>query len=320
MNENLPPLPEPFEVWGEDEPHGCITGYTAAQMQAYARTALAAQPGAVGGPGQGKELHDRLIQAIHTLMAARDEPVKWGNVGPDAEDLAWDKVRELVNYICVGIDSPPCLAAAPTEAKPAPGHCPTCNDHGMIGGPSFYAPDEGGVPCPDCTEAKPAQQDDETQAVLIEGVEYTVPMPVAAEMLRLHLVGCDAQTAISPCGSRSTKCGSDQMRRAVSEGHAFNTEAKPAQDAVPDGYTKRVIEALQENGDPVSVDAAEEMQRLLDLTRPAQDAVDDLQGAANWLGIAIDRCDVSDIQQRLSIGYNRARRLLDAAISAKKGG
>lgn len=28
--------------------------------------------------------------------------------------------------------------------------CATCNDNGRIGGPSFYAPDEGGVPCPDC--------------------------------------------------------------------------------------------------------------------------------------------------------------------------
>ena len=28
--------------------------------------------------------------------------------------------------------------------------CTTCDDKGMIGGPSFYAPDEGGVPCPDC--------------------------------------------------------------------------------------------------------------------------------------------------------------------------
>lgn len=28
--------------------------------------------------------------------------------------------------------------------------CTTCNDHGMIGGPSFYDPGEGGQPCPDC--------------------------------------------------------------------------------------------------------------------------------------------------------------------------
>jgi hypothetical protein len=29
--------------------------------------------------------------------------------------------------------------------------CETCDGVGMIGGPSYYAPDEGGVPCPDCT-------------------------------------------------------------------------------------------------------------------------------------------------------------------------
>jgi hypothetical protein len=28
--------------------------------------------------------------------------------------------------------------------------CQTCNGTGMIGGPSYYAPDEGGEPCPDC--------------------------------------------------------------------------------------------------------------------------------------------------------------------------
>lgn len=30
--------------------------------------------------------------------------------------------------------------------------CETCNDYGMIGGPSFYDPGEGGQPCPDCEE------------------------------------------------------------------------------------------------------------------------------------------------------------------------
>lgn len=28
--------------------------------------------------------------------------------------------------------------------------CKTCCDHGLVGGPSYYAPDEGGEPCPDC--------------------------------------------------------------------------------------------------------------------------------------------------------------------------
>lgn len=36
---------------------------------------------------------------------------------------------------------------------PQPAHCQTCNDNGMIGGPSYAQPDEGGEPCPDCSEA-----------------------------------------------------------------------------------------------------------------------------------------------------------------------
>lgn len=47
--------------------------------------------------------------------------------------------------------------AASTQAKV----CSTCNGHGMIGGPSYYAPDEGGEPCPDCVAApQPAQSPD----------------------------------------------------------------------------------------------------------------------------------------------------------------
>ena len=30
--------------------------------------------------------------------------------------------------------------------------CGTCNGHGMIGGPSFQDPGEGGEPCPDCND------------------------------------------------------------------------------------------------------------------------------------------------------------------------
>lgn len=45
------------------------------------------------------------------------------------------------------------LAASPQATV-----CTTCNGHGMIGGPSYYAPDEGGEPCPDCAPAtQPAQ-------------------------------------------------------------------------------------------------------------------------------------------------------------------
>lgn len=43
-------------------------------------------------------------------------------------------------------------------ASPQPSVCATCNGHGMIGGPSYYAPDEGGEPCPDCAVAQPVEQ------------------------------------------------------------------------------------------------------------------------------------------------------------------
>lgn len=46
------------------------------------------------------------------------------------------------------------LLAAYPQPQPV---CPTCSGHGMIGGPSFYAPDEGGVPCPDCNQPQPVQ-------------------------------------------------------------------------------------------------------------------------------------------------------------------
>ncbi|WP_257765336.1 hypothetical protein [Burkholderia glumae] len=47
------------------------------------------------------------------------------------------------------------LLAAPV-AEPA---CATCNGQGMVGSPSFYAPDEGGVPCPDCALAVAADRE-----------------------------------------------------------------------------------------------------------------------------------------------------------------
>lgn len=44
---------------------------------------------------------------------------------------------------CTAKDAAP-LADAQTKK------CQTCNGHGMIGGPSYREPDEGGEPCPDC--------------------------------------------------------------------------------------------------------------------------------------------------------------------------
>lgn len=49
--------------------------------------------------------------------------------------------------------------------------------------------------------------------------------------------------------------------------------------------------------------------------------IDPLQGAVNWLYEAMPSLLISDIQSRLFLGYNRAKRLYDAAAeAAKKGG
>lgn len=47
------------------------------------------------------------------------------------------------------------------QAQAPAAKCETCNDNGLIGGPSFYDPGEGGGPCPDCsapTAVEPVEQ------------------------------------------------------------------------------------------------------------------------------------------------------------------
>ncbi|MET3232212.1 UNVERIFIED_ORG: hypothetical protein ABIC54_004417 [Burkholderia sp. 1263] len=64
------------------------------------------------------------------------------------------------------------LAASPASPAQPCGEgavCSTCNGHGMIGGPSYYSPDEGGEPCPDCN-GDAAEQADE--AVIRDANRY----------------------------------------------------------------------------------------------------------------------------------------------------
>ena len=78
----------------------------------------------------------KLVDAIEELMAWQVKHVKrWHN-------SAYDNAhRALVAH------------RSQQEAT-----CLTCKGHGMIGGPSFYAPDEGGVPCPDCSQQEAGKQ------------------------------------------------------------------------------------------------------------------------------------------------------------------
>lgn len=54
--------------------------------------------------------------------------------------------------------------------------CETCNGHGLIGGPSYYAPDEGGEPCPDCANQIQSNNSD-------IAVSESVLFPLTAELM-----------------------------------------------------------------------------------------------------------------------------------------
>lgn len=56
---------------------------------------------------------------------------------------------------CGGPDNVLCAGQCKQQAP----LCATCNDNGLIGGPSYYAPDEGGAPCPDCSQPVPHPDD-----------------------------------------------------------------------------------------------------------------------------------------------------------------
>jgi hypothetical protein len=69
---------------------------------------------------------------------------------PDEAEAGWFETAVDAD------DAPNCWAVTPSHWQPMPEPpCATCNGHGMIGGPSFYAPDEGGEPCLDCSPPAP---------------------------------------------------------------------------------------------------------------------------------------------------------------------
>ena len=64
----------------------------------------------------------------------------------------------------------------------------------------------------------------------------------------------------------------------------------------------------------------DDIQPLPQTPAQAEDAADPLQGAANWLAEAHGQFCVAVLQGCLMIGYNRAKRLHDVAIAARKQG
>jgi hypothetical protein len=80
---------------------------------------------------------------------------------------------------CGKVDCVEALAAAPGEGS---GECATCNGVGIIGGPSYREPDEGGVPCPDCSTPPPASQSAPTNPTEIGSKSVVAPSDGGGEL------------------------------------------------------------------------------------------------------------------------------------------
>jgi hypothetical protein len=61
-----------------------------------------------------------------------------------------------------------CTEDCINKMRPPGPNCATCNGNGMIGGPSYYAPDEGGDPCPDCSSSEQPTERERFEAWLDE--------------------------------------------------------------------------------------------------------------------------------------------------------
>lgn len=105
--------------------------------------------------GEYGDASDSLISK-DAYDGAREDLQIWKKRALEAEKSLKEELaaNEVLVEICNDLTGPvhmgePVLTAAP----PQPAHCQTCNDNGMIGGPSYAQPDEGGEPCPDCSES-----------------------------------------------------------------------------------------------------------------------------------------------------------------------
>ncbi|RIQ54220.1 hypothetical protein [Bordetella avium] len=90
-------------------------------------------------------------------------PHGWKLVPIEPTQKMWAAVNKLDDEMAAGAydgkgASIEQVWACLVDAAPS---CLTCNGHGIIGGPSFHDPGEGGEPCPDCAATDSAQPESE---------------------------------------------------------------------------------------------------------------------------------------------------------------
>lgn len=128
-------------------------------------------------------------QQINTIIAALSlAQNQMGSERPPAEDedrLLWDTYEHAITQARE-------LEAAMRE--PAG----WIDDGGLVFWKEGRLPADGS----DLFAAPPAQQAQPTESVLVDGIAYDTPAPVAAELLRLHLEGKQAQAEAVPQLSR----------------------------------------------------------------------------------------------------------------------
>lgn len=109
----------------------------------------------------------------------RDLAAQQAAAAPAPTPDGWCETMERPKASCGCPDCGPSLIDLGPGLRNSPPECETCDDNGMIGGPSFYAPDEGGEPCPDCA---PEPQGDlvSISPDLAEAADTT---PSAAELI-----------------------------------------------------------------------------------------------------------------------------------------
>ncbi|WP_233154808.1 dATP/dGTP pyrophosphohydrolase domain-containing protein [Candidimonas nitroreducens] len=121
-------------------------------------------------------------------------------------------------------------AAAIRALKSRPA-CQTCGGSGWIGGPSYYQPDEGGEPCPDCAQGR-------------EGAEQMVPYASAKHWHDLYRAECrKRQDDAAGYGSQIQDFEADAERL-----DAFDRMAREDNECLPMIDNGNWVVARLENG------------------------------------------------------------------------
>jgi len=201
MSNDLPELPRP-QHWRQEATDTCgfrgVEAYTPDEMRAYAEAAILAhrerQAGEAvawrfrfhtdtsfaGGvnvrpwvltdkePAQSAEIESEALGVLASLPAPQAVQAESMRERLQKQCSAWGAYWRASDAHGVELTKPQAIEllqdALGVEVEIKDNGCQACDGTGMIGGPSYYSPDEGGVPCPDCAEPSPDGKAEQAEA------------------------------------------------------------------------------------------------------------------------------------------------------------